>query len=272
LFLFGIGSMFFPLIFVVERGNLDGFMLMLVVLSLILKNPIARGVALGISVGLKLYTVLLLVPLALNRRRKQAAAMLLALAVLFLSFYPLFFSFLHSQMARSGETYLVENICPAALASIFGSFGGSRAFKGIYLALWLISYVFMLVRQRRSSCDVQTIYSLPWMIAIPFLVMPYTGILLLPVLVLRARQIAIQGLMTVYDYLFLIGFLLVGAPPKALTDYFIWLTHSHQFFYTLNPLGIALVICSLVFSPASRNEADDELAQHHLAGTVRSAA
>ena len=264
LLLFGIGSMFFPLIFVAERGNLDGFMLMLVVLALLFKNPIVKGLVLGLSVALKLYTALLLVPLAVNRRWKQATATLVICAALFASFHPLFLPFLHTQMARSAEAHLVENISPAALATIFGSYAESRAFKLTYLALWLLSYLRMLVRHRRSSLDVQTIYSLPWMMAMPFLVLPYTGILLLPVLVLRSREIAARGLLTIYDYLFLGGFLLVGVQPLAMTDYFMWLTHSHRFFYALNPLGTTVIIGSIAFDPAVREEAFHTQVRHDV--------
>src|SRR5277367_5705414 len=254
LFLVGIGSMFFPLNFVIERGNLDGLMLMLVVLALLLKNPIAKGVVLGLTVALKLYTTLLLVPLAINRGWKQAMTMLVVCAALFLSVFPLFTSFLRTQLARGAEAYLVENISPAALGTISGSYAEGRMFKLAYLALWLLSYLCMLVRHRQSSLDIQTIYSLPWMMAMPFLVLPYTGILLLPVLVLRSREIAARGLLTAYDYLFLAGFRLVGVQPEAMTDYFMWLTHSHQFFYTLNPLGTALVIGAIAIGPAVREQ------------------
>jgi Glycosyltransferase family 87 len=270
--LFGIGSMFFPLIFVAERGNLDSFMLMLVVLALLFKNPIVKGLVLGLSVALKLYTALLLVPLTVNRRWKQATTTLAVCVALFLSCYPLFASFLQAQMARSAEAYLVENISPAALATIFGSYAESRVFKLTYLALWLLSYLRMLVRHRRSSLDVQTIYSLPWMMAMPFLVLPYTGILLLPVLALRSREIAARGLLTAHDYLFLGGFLLVGVQPLAMTDYFMWLTHSHRFFYALNPLGMTIIIGSITFDPAVREEACRESLQREASTRVCSAA
>ena len=227
---------------------------------------------LGLSVALKLYTALLLVPLTVNRRWKQATTTLAVCVALFVSFYPLFASFLRTQMARSVEAYLVENISPAALATIFGSYAEGRAFKLTYLAFWLLSYLCMLVRHRRSSLDVQTIYSLPWMMAMPFLVLPYTGILLLPLLALRSREIAARGLMTVYDYLFLGGFLLVGVQPLAMTDYFMWLTHSHRFFFVINPLGTTVIIGSIAFDPAVREEACRESLQHDASTRVCSAA
>ncbi len=176
LLLFGISSMYFPVIFVIERGNLDGFTLALIVLSLILKNPLAKGIAQGLSVSLKLYTALLLLPLSITRRWKQALALVVVSSALFLSFHSLFMSFIHSQMARSAENYLFENICPAALAGIFTSVGETRLFKLIYLALWFLSYMSVILRYRKASIERMTIYSLPWMMAFPFLVLPYTGI------------------------------------------------------------------------------------------------
>ena len=249
LLFFGISSMYLPAIFVIERGNLDGFMLAFIVMSLILKNPFAKGIAQGISVGLKLYTALLLLPLTITRRWKQALALFVVSSALFLSFHSLFMSFIHSQMARSAENYLFENICPAALAGIFTSFGETTLFKLIYLALWFLSYMSVIVRYRKASVERLTIYSLPWMMAFPFLVLPYTGVLLLPVMVLRIREMGARGFLTIYDRMFLAGFFLIGFQPLAMTTYFMWLTHSHQFFYVFNPLGTTLVLCSLTFGP-----------------------
>jgi hypothetical protein len=257
LLLFCIASMYFPVIFVVERGNLDAFMLALIVLSLLFKNPLLKGIALGFSVGLKLYTTLLLAPLALARQWKQAVALLVTSAALFLCFPTLFLSFFRIQQARGGENSLVENISPAAFASIFTHIGESNAFKPAYVALWLVSYGALLIRYRRASSSLLTIYSLPWMAAFPFFVLPYTGVLLLPVMVLRVREMAARGRLMLHDHVFLAGFLLVGFQPYAMTASLAWMTHSHSLFYTFNPLGTALVIGSLAFG-ASAEEAPSD--------------
>jgi hypothetical protein len=66
-------------------------------------------------------------------------------------------------------------------------------------------------------------------------------------MVLRVREMAVRGRMMSHDRVFLTGFLLVGFQPYAMTASLMWLTHSHSLFYTFNPLGTALVICSLAF-------------------------
>jgi hypothetical protein len=246
LLVFGIGSMYFPLVFVVERGNLDGFMLGLISMSLVLKNPLLRGLSLGLSAGLKLYTLILIFPLIIARQWKLALISLSFFALLLLSFHSLFWPFIHTQMSRGAETSVLENLSPAGL---FADYGNNHFVRIFYLSLWLISYACMLYRHRSSSLTAQMIYSLPWTMALPFEVLPYTGILLLPVLVLRSREMAAKGFLALHDYLFLAGFLFVGLQQTAMMEYFLWLTHSHRIFGAVTAFGTTLVIWSLALGP-----------------------
>ncbi|MEI9981613.1 MAG: hypothetical protein WDN23_21990 [Edaphobacter sp.] len=49
-------------------------------------------------------------------------------------------------------------------------------------------------------------------------------------------------------------------------------THSHQFFYVLNPFGTALVLCSLVFGAGTPYKTTGEAVRDSFARTVQSAA
>ena len=113
--MFGITSMFFPALFLVERGNLDGIMLGLMLVSIFAKNRWIKSVALSLSIGFKVYSVLLLVPMLLARMWKRIMAVVLLLALLMLPFYSLIWSFIHAQTRRSAQLLGAENICPIAL-------------------------------------------------------------------------------------------------------------------------------------------------------------
>ena len=262
LLLFGIASMYFPVMFLVERGNLDGIMLGLILVSLFARNRWIKAFALSLSIGIKVYSILLLAPLMLARLWKRATAVVLLLALLMLPFHSLIWNFVISQTRRSAQLFGAENICPIALLCPIDVFGVwqhyalSHAVTLVYLALWIASYAMMLYKNRNSDLTVKSIYSLPWMLAMPLQVFPYTGVLLLPLLVLKSREIAERGLINLPDRLFLMGFCLVGFQQTAFSPYYM---HPLlvRLFDAFNPLGTALVIGSLVLQSSNRNQQAD---------------
>ena len=248
--LFGIASIYFPVIFLVERGNLDGIMLGLILLFVFARNSIAKTVGLSLSITIKVYSLLLVTTLIWARRWKQVS-MVLALALLIsLPFHGLIWQFMHLQSVRSTQISALENLSPADL---LGGNALRLPVKLIYGLLWLISYSCMLHRHRESPLSVQLIYSFPWMMAMPLQVFPYTGVLMLPVLVLKSQEITANGLLTYRDRIFLIGFFLVGFQQTAMTEYFQWLTHSHRLFGWFNSLGTTLVIFALASTRSNPN-------------------
>jgi len=260
--LFGIASMYFPVIFLLERGNLDGIMLGLILVSVFAKNRFTRELTLSLSIGFKVFSILLLAPLLLARLWKRVMAVLLLLALLMLPFHSLIWNFVISQTRRSAELLGAENICPIGMLSpinvtdVAQRYALSRAVTLVYLALWVASYAFMLFRNRDSGLTVKAVYSLAWMLAMPLQVFPYTGVLLLPLLALKSREMAERGYAAVPDHLFLIGFCLVGFQQTAFSSYFHF-PYAVRFFDALNPLGTALVIGSLVLQTSNQNKRDD---------------
>ncbi len=255
-----IASMYFPVIFLLERGNLDGIMLGLILVSIFAQNRTIRAIALGLSISFKVYSILLLAPLMLARRWKQLTLTLLTLALLLLAFHSQLSKFAAAQTTRSAELLAAENLCPIGMLSPLSAtavaqpYTLSRVVVLAYLALWIASYAFMLFRHRDSGLTTKSVYSLAWMLAMPLQVFPYTGVLLLPVLALRSCEMADRGVVTIPDRLFLIGFCLTGFQQTA----FSWYTQfapAIRLFDSLNPLGTALVIGSLVLQTSKSKEA-----------------
>jgi len=260
--LFGIASMYFPVLFLVERGNLDGIMLGLILVSLFARNRWIKSFALSLSIGIKVYSVLLLAPMLLARMWKRIMAVVLLLGLLLLPFYSLMWSFIQAQTRRSTGLHGAENICPIALLcpmdvyKVGQLYALGHAVTLAYLALWIASYAIMLYRNRESNLTVKAVYSLAWMLAMPLQVYPYTGILLLPLLVLKSREIEERGLIAQPDRLFLMGFCLVGFQQTAFSAHF-HLPQLVRIFDAFNPLGTALVIGSLVLQSSNRNQHAD---------------
>jgi len=260
--LFGIASMYFPVIFLVERGNQDGIMLGLILVSLFARNRWVKSLALSLSIGIKVYSILLLAPLLLARLWKRVMAVVLLLALLLLPFHSLIWSFIYAQTRRSAELLGAENICPIALLSPINVFDVrqqyalNHAVTLAYLTLWIASYAIMLFKNRDSDMTVKAVYSLAWMLAMPLQVFPYTGVMLLPLLVLKCREIAERGLIALPDRLFLMGFCLVGFQQTAFSACFHF-PQMVRLFDALNPLGTALVIGSLLLQSPNRNKMAD---------------
>jgi len=257
LLFFGVASTYFPITALLERGNLDGIMLGLMLISLFTRNRFGRVVVLSLSISIKIYSIMLLAPLVLARRWKQVSAVVLLVALLLLSFHSLFWSFVHSQATRSAAMRTAWNLSPFG---IFGPSRESRAAVLVYLALWIVSYSLMLFRNRGANLTVKALYSFPWMLAMPLQVFPYTGVLLLPLLALKSREIAERGFATVRDSPFLIGFCLVGLQQTAISECVLTIPHGVRLADALNPLGTVLVIGSLVFQSTRSKLAGRELA------------
>ena len=260
----GIAFIYFPVLFLLERGNLDGIMLGLILISIFAKNRLLKDIALSLSIGFKVYSILLLAPLMLARLWKRVIAVFLLLALLMLPFHSVLWSFVLSQTRRSAQMLGAENICPIGILSPINvttaqqHYALSHAVTLVYLAFWLVTYAIMLFRNRESDLTVKAVYSLAWMLAMPLQVFPYTGVLLLPILALKSREMAERGLITIPNRLFLMGFCVVGFQQTAFSSYFGYpimtslFPHAVRFFDSINPLGTALVIVSLVLSSSHR--------------------
>ena len=212
LLLFGVASVYWPTFFLIERGNLDGFMLALILVTILSKNSYLQALSFSFSISLKAYSGLLFAPLFAVRAWSRILLAVACLILILLPFHSLIVPFIHSQAARTSDRQLTENLSPALL---FAAFTNTRRVRVGYFLLWFASYLGMASRYRNAPLNTRMIYSLPWMLAFPFEVYPYTGILLLPVLIQRAREMAFANRITLRDYAFLAGFILVGFQQSA---------------------------------------------------------
>ena len=259
----GITLLYYPVLFLVERGNLDGLMLACLVFAAISDRPWLRAALIGLSAGLKLYSILLLVPLARERRWRAVAGILLLLALLLLPFIHLLAPFGTAILNRGTEMTGTENLSPAV---ILGGLAKTWIGKSIFLLFWAGTFLAAVTHEQEKYAGRLILPYLPWMVAFPMQVYPYTGILLLPVLAWRVRQIdggsgaGVIGerRICLADMLFFLGFLFVGVQAPALTQYYRWLVYSHRFFHAFNYLGMILILIGTSL-PRANVKSDDLL-------------
>jgi hypothetical protein len=247
-----------PVHFLVETGNLDGIMLGLILMSIFPENGVLKAFAFSLSIIIKIYSVILFAPLILARKWVQVAVSAIVLPLLLLPFHSLFSSFIRMQAGRTIQVAWLDNICPMGALAVFGH---NHVLRYIYLVMWIASYGYMLFKNRNSPLSSQMIYSLAWMLAMPMQVIPYTGILLLPLLALKSHEITVKNFVAVSDRLFLIGFCLVGFQQTAVIDYFQSFPLAIKLFGIVNPIGTILVIVSLVLALSGPHISSDEPAQ-----------
>ncbi len=185
--LLGVAATFYPVYFVVERGNLDGIMLALVVFGFRSKNRFVQALLLGASVALKVYSGLFLALLV--RRRKNWNLVLGAIAVaamLQLPFLHVLPNFWAAITGRGGDFRPFENISPAVIVWLFAqSLGG---WKAIYAVIWAGTLLYRMTRDWDEEIpDTWPVYA-PWLISFPTLVYPYTGVFVLALLALLAGE------------------------------------------------------------------------------------
>ena len=240
-YLTGIAFLFYPVYFLVERGNLEGLVLGCLCWAFCTKHETARGVLVGLAGGLKLYPLLLLAASVRKRDWRFQLTALITFSLLMWAFYPLLHLFVSSVRQRGFVYHEVENISPAAIILLLCGklYGG-----WIFIACWIGTLVPTLVRAIESNEDCPILLFLPWMVAFPAQVFPYGGVLLLPVLAWKLSRMERSGV-RLQDKVFLLGFLLVAVQAWALTGYFPKLTSPHPVFHLANSLGMCLILGSL---------------------------
>lgn len=255
LLFYGVVAIYYPALYLIADGNLDGLMLGLVVIAIFAQNSILRAVALGLSISLKVYSTLLLVVLAAARKWKQAALSLGALVLAMAPFWFLFAGYIGSEHARTAKVFTEQNISPFAmvadivLSKRIAVHLPYAVFPAAYLMVWLASYGYMLYRSRNASLTTRMLYSLAWTLAMPLQVFPHTGLMLLPLLALKIREIGDRGSTTLPDRLFLTGFCMVGFQQEAFGNYLmLWVPRIERVCQALDPMGTVLVIASLMLA------------------------
>lgn len=198
-----------PVLSLVDRGNIDGFVLLLLCAGLTAsrRQELAGGLLLGVGAGLKVYPLLLCVPLAIFGRRKALAGLLLGVLICVAATPGLWLEFLGQRLPRRlqfggiGENASIANVF-VALGSIVdpaphteGSPAGAEmprrldlwvnAAYGLYavlLALKMRSDWRARARQDATEQLVRTLLYFPFLVAIPKVSFHYTLILVFPLI------------------------------------------------------------------------------------------
>lgn len=238
-----------PFYSLLAGGNLDGLMLVLIVFACA-RNAWLRGTFLGLSIGTKLYSALLLPVLLLRRRWREAvwAVAVLVLAMLpFLPYWPEAFS---SVLHRSSTLRLDGNQSPAVLFIVL--FGKTRVWlwRSCYVSLWGGTLLIKLAvdwadRAEDEEERFRGLDYLPWMAAAPLLVFIYTGTILLPVMALLIQKNQERRL-SWSEWLIVAGFALTGIYPTVISELLSKVFAPGQFVSTIMtltaPLGISAML------------------------------
>lgn len=205
-----------PFYSLLAGGNLDALMMAFLVFSCA-RQAAVRGAFLGLSIGTKFYSVLLIPVLALRRRWRELLWATAALAVLLVPFFRYLLDALSSVTHRTAVLRLEGNESPAVLFILL--FGANRvwAWRACYVALWGGTLLLRLFSDLKTPTDLQnerfkTLDYLPWMAGAPVLVFAYTGTILLPVIACVAQRNQERRLNWA-EWTTAAGFLLTGFYP-----------------------------------------------------------
>ena len=189
----------YPVYFLVYRGNIDAFVLAPMCLGLWLSGTrrVLAGACLGLAAALKVYPLLLAVPLAIQRRHRALASAGVTLAF-FIALAPgLWLEGANRMLWRTSRFEMREN---GSLACTFAFIGGAVVGQadaarspGTWRALGLGAFGVLLAlsamadwraRGRRSEDEQRAaaFMYLPFMAAVPELSYHYSLVVLLPLM------------------------------------------------------------------------------------------
>lgn len=248
-----VASIFYPVHFLLERGHVDGLMLACLVFAFRVRHWALRSLLFGMSIGIKLYSALLLALLARKKQWAVLAGGIVASLLLQLPWLSLALTYPQVVARRTSQWIVVENITPAPLFfSVFGSLG-QPVWKGTFLIFWLLTLMWALLSLNTDKNDSSDwVRFVPWMIAMPLVVYPYSAVLTLPLLAYQAKQV--EGrVWGASEWLFVAGFVLLGTQQNAWVELLSQFTDKTSLVYLLNSLGTALLMvsCCLLASKSS---------------------
>jgi hypothetical protein len=173
----------YPFYFLLERGNLHGLVLALMMLALWLsgRRQVLAGLCAGLAIATKLYAILLLTPLIVERRWKLLGVAAAVFVTCVAATPTLWLGFLARAIQQEGSFGLQGN---GSIVCTFHFFGmGLRAVGlplqegtlrgmavGAYVAMFLFSsYADYLKRERRDDKEAAALALLyfPFMVAMP---------------------------------------------------------------------------------------------------------
>jgi len=161
---------FYPVYFLLERGNIDGLVLLLFSISLCARNTFSRVAALALANNLKLYTLLPSVFKAFRRRRREVIYLAAVTVVFAIPFAHWDGVFLHNLLNRATLATGTENLSPAW---ILGSGLKHWQVRLSYFLLWGVTLLFAVRNLSGLDDNRAAVWLTPWMVSIPLQVYPY---------------------------------------------------------------------------------------------------
>jgi hypothetical protein len=237
-----IALLYFPFLMLADRGNVDGLVVSFAMLAFICRRPISRGVFLGLSVAMKLYSGLLIIVLLRRREFRFGILCILALLIFQIPFLRYESGFLQTITNRGSSVRLFGNLSPYLLFELF--IGGLKG-TATYLLFWIGTFAYRLVRDRSSKHPNLWVDYIPWMISLPLIVLPYEGVFLLPLLAVYAKRFETEDF-SGPEGLLLPGFVLTGFQPIAASSLF---GAGRAYFELINIVGLVLIMIAITFAP-----------------------
>lgn len=240
-----------PFYSVLAGGNLDALMLAFMVFACA-RNTALRSAFLGLSIGTKFYSLLLIPVLVLRRRWREVFWALGVLVLLFLPFARYAPGAFSSVFHRTAVLRLDANESPAVLFILLFGEKHVWAWRSCYAVLWGGTLLARLIADYKKDVDLdrerfRALDYLPWMAAAPVLVFTYTGTILLPVLVVLVRRNQDRAL-NWGERLMVMGIALTGVYPVLYHRVFSYLpagvsrTAVDHFGMAIAPLGISAIL------------------------------
>jgi hypothetical protein len=194
----GMVSLSYPFYFLFDRGNIDGFVLLLTALGLFALRGSGwlAGVLFALAVATKVYPVLVVLPLAAHRQWKPLVALGATLLLLFVATPGDWVAFVEERLLRRGSQWRIfENGSIACTFLYLGRFttdllGWPRIpwaqnIASLYLPVYLVLLGLLVVRDvlqrdagREQLCAGVALY-FPFMVAMPKLAYHYELVFLL---------------------------------------------------------------------------------------------
>lgn len=253
--LLGITAVFYPFYFLVERGNLDGIMLALLVFGFRSRNSLFRAGMVGASLAVKVYTGLMVLVLLRKRSWKVAGLAVLVVLLLQVPFAALAPNFIQAVSGRSELFRMDENISPAALFKLVLFAAGGDFWKLAFLLTWAATLLVRLLHAGGGDLRETWPTFVPWMISFPIVVYPYSGVLALSLVALIAAH-AQQRKILNSEAVVLIGFGLLGFQAIAWTAFGARSALALVLIHSVCSLGTLLMLLGACWLPQYGNNAE----------------
>jgi hypothetical protein len=253
-----ITMLYYPFVFLADRGNIDGFVVSFALLAFCSSRQVVKALLWGASAAAKLYSGLMILVFLRARQRKFALLTLAIFILLQLPFLKNEIGFVFALLGRGGYVRPFGNTSPYVLFDLFAT--GATG-KILFFLFWSATLGYRLWHDRYSQDPIFWVDYIPWMISVPLVVFPYESVFLLPLLAVFAKRFDKEDLSGV-EGLFIPGFLLTGFHPAAFASLFGLTVVGKGVLDLTNVVGLTLIIVAIAFAsrPKFRPEAEQVMA------------